>query len=156
MCSKQCRRGRAAARRPPARRRARRITAQAPRLLRRLPNAGATDMRASAPSLLMLLALLALSGCLLGPDYKRPAVDTPAAFRFAESDTKDLVNTAWWEQFHDPALNDLIATALADNKDVKTAAARVEQFLGQFETTRSQLLPQVAAGVNAQRERVPL
>ena len=110
-------------------------------------------MRASA---LFLVVVLALSGCLLGPDYKRPVVDTPPTFRFAESDAKDLVNTAWWEQFQDPALNDLIATALADNLDVKTAAARVEQFLGQFETTRSQLFPQAAAGFNAQRQRVPL
>jgi len=102
---------------------------------------------------LSLVALLVLSGCLLGPNYERPAVDAPPAFRFAESDAKDLVNTAWWEQFQDPALNALIATALADNKDVKIAAARVEQFLGQFETTRSQLFPQVAAGFDAQRQR---
>ena len=107
-------------------------------------------------SYLSLAALLALSGCLLGPNYERPAVDAPPAFRFAESDAKDLVNTAWWEQFQDPALNALIATALADNKDVKIAAARVEQFLGQFVTTRSQLFPQVAAGFDAQRQRVPL
>ena len=107
-------------------------------------------------SYLSLVALLALGGCLLGPNYERPAVDAPPAFRFAESDAKDLVNTAWWEQFQDPALNALIATALADNKDVKIAAARVEQFLGQFETTRSQLFPQVAAGFDAQRQRVPL
>lgn len=107
-------------------------------------------------SYLSLVALLALSGCLLGPNYERPAVDAPPAFRFAEPDAKDLVNTAWWEQFQDPALNALIATALADNKDVKIAAARVEQFLGQFVTTRSQLFPQVAAGFDAQRQRVPL
>ncbi|MDN7180235.1 efflux transporter outer membrane subunit [Caballeronia sp. SEWSISQ10-4 2] len=107
-------------------------------------------------SYLSLVALLALSGCLLGPNYERPAVDAPPAFRFAESDAKALVNTAWWEQFQDPALNALIATALADNKDVKIAAARVEQFLGQFVTTRSQLFPQVAAGFDAQRQRVPL
>ena len=107
-------------------------------------------------SYLSLAALLALSGCLLGPNYERPAVDAPPAFRFAEPDAKDLVNTAWWEQFQDPALNALIATALADNKDVKIAAARVEQFLGQFVTTRSQLFPQVAAGFDAQRQRVPL
>ena len=107
-------------------------------------------------SYLPLVALLALSGCLLGPNYERPAVDAPPAFRFSESDAKDLVNTAWWEQFRDPALNALIATALADNKDVKIAAARVEQFLGQFVTTRSQLFPQVAAGFDAQRQRVPL
>jgi multidrug efflux system outer membrane protein len=60
------------------------------------------------------------------------------------------------EQFQDPALNQLIATALADNKDVKIAAARVEQFLGQFDTTRSQLFPQVGAGFNGERERIPL
>jgi multidrug efflux system outer membrane protein len=109
-------------------------------------------MRASA---LSLVVLLALGGCLLGPDYKRPSVEIPPAFRFTEPDARHLVNTAWWEQFQDPALNELIATALADNKDVKTAAARVEQFLGQFETTRSQLFPQASAGFNAQRERVP-
>jgi outer membrane protein, multidrug efflux system len=113
-------------------------------------------MRAPSRSLLSLLALLALGGCLLGPNYERPAVDMPPAFRFAESDTKDLVNTAWWEQFQDPALNQLIATALAENKDVKIAAARVEEFLGQFQTTRAQLFPQAAAGVNAQRERIPI
>jgi multidrug efflux system outer membrane protein len=113
-------------------------------------------MRAPASSLLALLALLSLGGCLLGPNYERPAVDAPPAFRFAEPDAKDLVNTAWWEQFQDPALNQLIATALADSKDVKIAAARVEQFLGQFVTTRSQLFPQVGSGFQGQRERVPL
>jgi len=109
-------------------------------------------MRTSA---LMLVASLTLGGCLLGPNYQRPSVDTPLAFRFAESDAKDLVNTAWWEQFQDPALNELIATALAQNKDVKIAAARVEQFLGQFVTTRSQLFPQVGVGLEGQRQRVP-
>ena len=107
-------------------------------------------------SSLTLLALLTLGGCLLGPNYQRPAVDTPPAFRFAESDAKDLVNTAWWEQFQDPGLNELIATALAQNKDVKIAAARVEQFLGQLVSTRSQLFPQIGAGLDGQRERVPL
>ena len=110
-------------------------------------------MRTSA---LSLMALLTLGGCLLGPNYQRPAVNTPATFRFAEADAQDLVNTTWWVQFEDPALNDLIATALAENKDVKIAAARVEQFLGQFQSTRSQLFPQLGAGAGAQRERVPL
>ncbi|MHA7679673.1 efflux transporter outer membrane subunit [Cupriavidus sp. PET2-C1] len=109
-------------------------------------------MRISA---LSLIALLTLGGCLLGPNYQRPAVDTPPAFRFAEAEAKDVVNTTWWVQFQDPVLNDLITIALAENKDVKIAAARVDQFLGQFQSTRSQLFPQVSAGANAQRERVP-
>ncbi|MGV7243215.1 efflux transporter outer membrane subunit [Caballeronia sp. M23-90] len=106
--------------------------------------------------ILSIVASLTLGGCLLGPNYERPAVETTATFRFAQSDAKDLVDTAWWEQFQDPALNQLIATALADNKDVKIAAARVEQFLGQFVTTRSQLFPQIGAGLNGERERIPL
>ncbi len=98
--------------------------------------------------------VLGLSGCLLGPDYQRPAIDTPQAFRFPESHASDLANTDWWKQFDDPVLNDLIATALAENKDVKIAAARVDQFLGQFWSTRSQLLPQVSGGFDAARQRI--
>ena len=114
-------------------------------------------MRASALlSSVSLAALLALSGCLLGPNYERPTVDTPAAFRFAGPDAKDIVDTAWWEQFQDPALNELIGIALAENKDVKIAAARVDQFLGQFQTTRSLLFPQVDAGFDAERQRLSL
>lgn len=106
----------------------------------------------SAPLFASLLVLL-LSGCLLGPNYVRPTVDTPSSFRFAESDVADVANTAWWEQFGDPVLNNLITTALAQNKDVKIAAARVDEFLGQFVTTRSALFPQVSAGFDAARQR---
>jgi multidrug efflux system outer membrane protein len=109
-------------------------------------------MRAVAAS---LLAGLLLNGCLLGPDYVRPSVDTPSSFRFADPEAKEVADTIWWEQFGDPALNQLIAVALAENKDVKIAAARVEQYLGQFQTTRSQLFPQVGAGVDARRQRLP-
>jgi multidrug efflux system outer membrane protein len=104
----------------------------------------------------MLMLTLSLGGCLLGPDYHRPVVDTPPGFRFAADETKEIVDTVWWEQFQDPGLNAMIATALADNKDVKIAAARVEQFLGQFVTTRAQLFPQAGAGLNGERERIPL
>jgi outer membrane protein, multidrug efflux system len=102
-----------------------------------------------------LVATLMLGGCLLGPNYERPKVDMPAEFRFAEPQAREIANTAWWQQFQDPALNDLIDTALKENKDVKVAAARVDQLLGQFQTTRSQLFPQIGAGANATRERVP-
>ncbi|KND59071.1 RND efflux system, outer membrane lipoprotein CmeC [Candidatus Burkholderia verschuerenii] len=111
----------------------------------------------SVPSMrcALLLATLLLNGCLLGPNYERPQVDVPTDFRFAEPQAKEIANTAWWQQFQDPALNDLIDTALKENKDIKVAAARVDQFLGQFQTTRSQLFPQIGAGANATRERVP-
>ncbi|RDJ98016.1 efflux transporter outer membrane subunit [Paraburkholderia lacunae] len=100
-----------------------------------------------------LLLTLGLNGCLFGPDYVRPKVATPATFRFETNEAAELANAPWWEQFQDPALNDLIAAALADNKDVKIAAARVDQFLGQFVTTRSALFPQISAGFDASRQR---
>jgi multidrug efflux system outer membrane protein len=106
--------------------------------------------RAAAAALAALVA-----GCAIGPDYKRPAVDAPAAFRFEIKDARDMANTLWWQQFNDPELDRLIAIALAENKDVKIAAARIEQFLGQYAATRAVLFPQVAASLSAQRRRVP-
>jgi outer membrane protein, multidrug efflux system len=100
-------------------------------------------------------AALSLSGCLLGPDYARQPVETPATYRFAVAEVADTANTEWWRQFQDPVLDDLIATALANNKDVKIAAARVDQFMGQFMTTRSALFPQISAGAQAARQRTP-
>jgi outer membrane protein, multidrug efflux system len=98
--------------------------------------------------------LLGLSGCLLGPNYSRPAVEVPATYRFAQGEAAGIANATWWEQFQDPVLNQLIDTALQENRDVKIAAARVDEFRGQFVTTRSGLFPQVAAGADASRQRV--
>ena len=105
-------------------------------------------------SILSLALLLALSGCAVGPDYHRPPIESPKAFRFEEKEAKDVINTEWWQQFQDPVLNDLIGVALAENKDVKIAAARIEEFLGRLGTTRSQLFPQLGANVVSQRQRV--
>jgi multidrug efflux system outer membrane protein len=105
------------------------------------------------PSVLAACALL-LGGCVLGPDYKRPQVESPSAFRFEIKDARALANTAWWEQFNDPVLNQLIGIALAENKDVKIAAARIDQFLGQYASTRSLLFPQVGASLGGQRQRL--
>lgn len=109
----------------------------------------ASIARVAAP----LLLTGALGGCLLGPNYERPRVETPATFRFAQAQAEDVVNTTWWEQFQDPVLNELIKTALANNLNVKEASARVDEFMGQFVSTRSALFPQVSAGFLASRQR---
>jgi multidrug efflux system outer membrane protein len=96
-----------------------------------------------------------LGGCAVGPDYRRPAVDAPNAFRFEIREMQDTVNTAWWQQFNDPVLDRLIGIALAENKDVQIAAARIDQFLGQYASARSVLFPQASAAFSAQRERLP-
>jgi multidrug efflux system outer membrane protein len=110
------------------------------------------SMRPAARALALLIPAV-LGACAVGPDYQRPQVVAPQAFRFGDKDARDLVNTRWWQQFQDPALDELIGIALAENKDVMIAAARVEQFLGQFATTRSSLFPQASAGLSAQRGR---
>ncbi len=90
---------------------------------------------------------------MIGPDYQRPQVDTPQTWRFEDKEAKDVANTVWWEQFGDPVLNELVHTSLRENKDVKIAAARVEQFAGLYGTTRAALYPQIGAGASYGRQR---
>ena len=103
--------------------------------------------------LFFLSLILIASSCMVGPNYQRPEVDTPQTWRFEEKEAKDAANTAWWEQFNDPVLNDLIQTALRENKDVQIAAARVEEFAGLYGTTRAALFPQIGAGAGYGRQR---
>jgi len=99
-----------------------------------------------------LLALLA-SGCMVGPDYLRPQVETPPAWRLSDEAANDLANTAWWQQFDDPVLDDLVSTALRENHDLMIATARIEQFAGNYGFVRAGLFPQVDAGYEARRQR---
>jgi multidrug efflux system outer membrane protein len=103
--------------------------------------------------LITFLLTLTLFGCAVGPNYQRPSVDVPQAWRFEDKEAKEVANTAWWEQFNDSVLNELIEIALKENKDVKIAAARIEQFVGQLQTTRSSLFPQISAGGSGGRQR---
>ena len=104
-------------------------------------------------TLLVTLGSLLVGGCMVGPDYVRPPVDAPAAWRLNEPEVRDLANTAWWEQFGDPVLNDLVVTALRENKDLLIATARIDEFAGNYGFVRSGLFPQVGAGYEAKRQR---
>jgi outer membrane protein, multidrug efflux system len=103
----------------------------------------------------LVAALLAagLSACTLGPNYVRPTVDTPAAWRIDYPKAADVANIAWWQQFGDPVLDELVQTALRDNRDLRVAAARVDQFIGALTATGSQLYPQIGYGGDASRAR---
>jgi multidrug efflux system outer membrane protein len=100
-----------------------------------------------------LLLTLALSGCAVGPDYRRPDVEVPRAWRLGAAEGEDISNVAWWDQFQDPVLSELVRTALANNQDLKIAAANVEQAFAQYGITRSAQFPQVSAGADATRQR---
>jgi multidrug efflux system outer membrane protein len=116
---------------------------------------------------LVPLAALLAAGCTVGPDYQRPQIELPATWRSgpplpASEQPEQLANLAWWTQFEDPVLDALVAEALASNRDLRTAAARIDEAAGLLGSTRAQLFPQVgavAAGSRAQASRstaVPL
>ena len=98
-------------------------------------------------------AMLALAGCTLGPDYKRPEITAPATFQYEPKDAAATADTPWWQQFQDPVLEQLIDEALQHNTNVQIAAANVEQAAALLTTTRSQLFPILGYGAGAQRER---
>jgi len=101
----------------------------------------------------MLVIALALTGCTVGPDYVRPEVAAPAAWRVDYPKAADIANTKWWEQFGDPVLNGLVDTAIRENRDIRIAAARVDQFIGGLAATRSQLYPNIGYGADVSRFR---
>jgi outer membrane protein, multidrug efflux system len=100
----------------------------------------------------MALVVL-LSGCAVGPDYSRPAVDSPAAFRGATTTeaTNSLADLPWWGVFKDPTLHTLIEIALTNNYDLRMAVTRVEQARLLQVQAQSAFLPQVGYSGEAAR-----
>jgi outer membrane protein, multidrug efflux system len=103
--------------------------------------------------LFVLLAVL-LSACTVGPDYRRPEIEAPPAWRLQTSQAQAISNLAWWEQFQDPVLTGLVREALESNKDLDIATANVERAFAQYGITRSALFPQVDANASASRQRL--
>jgi outer membrane protein, multidrug efflux system len=101
-----------------------------------------------------VMTVLLLGGCAIGPDYRKPEVTSPPAWMVDVQQSKETANTAWWEQFSDPVLNDLITTALKENYDLRIATARVEEYYGRYGATRADLFPQVGYGASAGRTQV--
>jgi multidrug efflux system outer membrane protein len=100
-----------------------------------------------------------LTGCTVGPNYRRPAVNVPPSFRQPEVDATaskagtnapnsaaSLGEEKWWEVFQDKELQGLIRTALKNNYDVRIAATRVLEAQAQLGITRADQLPSVNVG----------
>jgi multidrug efflux system outer membrane protein len=128
---------------------------------------------------LLLSAAVGFTGCAVGPNYKRPAVDVPGVYRGSASDesakstavptpeTKPAKTAAdqntpaslgderWWEVFQDKELQGLISTALKNNYDVRIAAARVLQAQAQLGITRADQLPTLNGGDSITSQRDP-
>jgi outer membrane protein, multidrug efflux system len=103
---------------------------------------------------LCVLLALTLTGCTVGPNYRRPIISTPATFQGQPgSEADSLADLAWWEVFPDPPLVGLIKEALTNNNDLLTAIARVEEARDLVAVARSQYYPSAGYGLGLQRDR---
>lgn len=106
-----------------------------------------------------LLITCVISGCAVGPNYKKPSANTPAVYRgltaeqAANNDPKSLGDEKWLVVFPDQQLQDLIKTALQQNYDVRRAGARILEAQASLGITRSQQFPTIGAQAEALNER---
>src|SRR5271168_4143682 len=105
----------------------------------------------------LLAALLTaglLAGCMVGPNYHRPAVQPPTAFRDlsdnpqAQAQVASYADLPWWQVFQDPQLQELMRVALKQNYDLLIATERINASRAQLAITKSNLFPQVSGNGN--------
>jgi multidrug efflux system outer membrane protein len=109
----------------------------------------------------LTLALLAasLTGCAVGPNYKRPYVNAPTTYRglsdehAVRTSPASLGDEKWWEVFQDKELQALVRTALQNNYDVRIAATRILQARAQLGITRADQFPSLSGGGNIASQR---
>ena len=95
-----------------------------------------------------------MAGCTVGPNYHRPAVQTPAAYRDlqenpqAQAQAASFADLPWWQVFQDPQLQELIRTALKENYDFKWRRSASAPRALRSTITRSSLFPQVQGNAN--------
>jgi multidrug efflux system outer membrane protein len=99
-----------------------------------------------------LFVALLLSGCTMGPNYKRPTVAVPPAYRGiapdapAQTESASLGDQKWWDVFQDEQLRSLVRTALQQNYDLRIAASRILEARAQLGITRADQFPTVSGG----------
>ena len=117
-------------------------------------------MRQSLLSLAVATALL--SGCSLIPDYQRPdapvAADWPQGAAYGDAAREGNTPAAdlqWQAFFRDPALRQLVQTALENNRDLRVAALNVESYRALYRVQRAEQFPSISADGSGTRQRVP-
>jgi len=102
----------------------------------------------------LAVAGLLLTGCKMGPDYQRPAVETPPDWRWKTAEPADhLPRGAWWKMFEDPQMDALQETAAAANQDLQAAMARVEQARATARLRRSDFFPTLDGSAQWRHDR---
>jgi len=120
-------------------------------------------------TIILLLPIIFLPACTVGPNYHRPNIDVPSAYRGPaskgaaqteqtaqqgpQSSDQSFGDQKWFEVFRDPQLQNLVRTALNQNYDVRIAAARILEAQAQLGITRADQLPTINAGAASVNER---
>lgn len=106
------------------------------------------------PTRLAAIALaVLLSGCMLGPDYRRPDLALPTAYPEAAAEPSPALARGWWKAFNDPTLDQLVDQALANNTDVAVAVARIEEAEGLLKEVAGAQWPEVDLNAAGARSR---
>ncbi|MGE5202606.1 MAG: RND transporter, partial [Acidobacteriota bacterium] len=105
--------------------------------------------------ILTSLALVALSGCTVGPDYQRPEVETPPAFKEADgwrlAAPQEVSRAHWWSIYDDPVLDELERQVDVSNQNLKAAEAAYRQAIAFVGEARAAYYPTVTANASALR-----
>lgn len=111
-------------------------------------------MKKLAPVMIAIVISGFGTGCKVGPNYKRPAVQTPTEYRElkdgpqVQPQVASYADLPWWQVFQDPTLQELIRTALKQNYDLQVATERINAGRAQVQITRSNLFPQVGGNAD--------
>lgn len=105
---------------------------------------------------LLLASALLLGACAMGPDYAKPSAQVSDGWASGGAQTAAVETaTAWWAQFDDPVLEQLMAEAAANNLDVGMALANIDRARALRRASVAPFFPQVFAGADAQRQSFP-
>ena len=108
-----------------------------------------------------VLFAMSLSGCMVGPNYKRPSVQTPATYRDlstnpqVQAQTTSYADLPWWQVFQDRQLQELIRTALKQNYDLQIATERINAARAEVAIAHSRLFPQIGGNADFEGGREP-
>ena len=108
-------------------------------------------------SIAVVALAASLTACTMAPKYEQPAAPVPAAYENADAaaPAAPASEIGWKEFFPDPELQDLIARALVNNRDLRIATLNVEAARAQYRIQRADLVPTIEAGGTANSQRTP-
>lgn len=113
-------------------------------------------MTSKTGNIFLALSILILAGCAVGPDYRRPSLETPAAYKEAQgwktAEPRDRAPRGrWWEIYDDPQLNALVQQVALSNQNIRAAEAKYRQALALLGGARAGHFPTLSAGLAASR-----